>query len=425
MHFAIISPPVPGHLYPNGYIGLELVSRGHKVTVFNMPDTKNFIEKLGLNFIAVGETLFPAGSWNNKWNIARTGSNLWRDTRILKEHIQLASCMLEELPELIKKLKVDAILADQLQPQASTLAELMNIPFATLCSILPLHGDYSGRIPASFAWWQPKDTAFNRAINRLSHQAVRLLAYGYLRMINNKRKALKLVPLIHLEQTFSTRLQIGVIPEAFDFARPAIKNYFSVGPTTIDRKEEPFSLIFSDEKPIVYVSFGTIRNKIDKLFRLVIKVAKKNPQWNFILTKGNWTGNAIVLEKYPENVLAIEFAPQLEILKKASCFISHAGPGSVLESIYHGVPILALPVSDDQPAVAARIKYHRLGIVHGWRGITANKIEQALSQLIEDKSYRYRCCQMALEFKKSGGASYAADLIEKFFNAEKEASSHK
>ncbi len=425
MHFAIISPPVPGHLYPNGLIGLELKTRGHKVTVFNMPDTKGFVEKLGLIFVPVGENLFPAGSWNKKWNVARTGSNLWRDTRILKEHIHLASCMLEELPTLMKQLKVDVILADQLQPQASTLAEMLRIPFVTLCSILPLHADITGQIPASFAWWQPTNTAFIRAINRLSHQAVRLLALGYLRMINKKRKAIKLAPLSHLELSFSTRLQIGVIPEAFDFARPTIKNYVSVGPSTLNRKEDPLDLLFSEEKPIVYVSFGTIRNKIDRMYRLVVKVAKKNPQWQFVLSKGGWTGNSMELGKIPENVCILEFAPQLEILKKASCFITHAGPGSVMESIYYGVPLLALPVSDDQPAVAARIKYHQLGLVAGWRTITAKSMQHALRMLIEDKSYSQRCCHMAAKFKKLGGASSAADLIEKCFSVEKEVSFHR
>ncbi|WP_199348668.1 hypothetical protein [Microcoleus sp. FACHB-SPT15] len=37
-HFGIICPPYPGHLNPQAALGRELQSRGHRVTVLQIPD---------------------------------------------------------------------------------------------------------------------------------------------------------------------------------------------------------------------------------------------------------------------------------------------------------------------------------------------------------------------------------------------------
>ena len=54
--------------------------------------------------------------------------------------------------------------------------------------------------------------------------------------------------------------------------------------------------------------------------------------------------------------LVVHFAPQLEILTRAALVITHAGLNTVLESLSEGVPLVALPLGNDQPGVAARLK---------------------------------------------------------------------
>jgi UDP:flavonoid glycosyltransferase YjiC (YdhE family) len=56
-----------------------------------------------------------------------------------------------------------------------------------------------------------------------------------------------------------------------------------------------------------------------------------------------------------ENTLLLPFAPQVDILKRASLFITHAGMNSVSESIQYGVPLICVPQYGDQPLVAYRV----------------------------------------------------------------------
>jgi glucuronosyltransferase len=68
------------------------------------------------------------------------------------------------------------------------------------------------------------------------------------------------------------------------------------------------------------------------------------------------------LEGKPDNVLISKWVPQDDVLahNKLRLFISHCGLGSVAEAMYHGVPIVALPIGIDQVGNANSI------IAEGW-----------------------------------------------------------
>lgn len=71
----------------------------------------------------------------------------------------------------------------------------------------------------------------------------------------------------------------------------------------------------------------------------------------------------------PNNAIVVNNAPQLELLKKASVCITHGGFNTVLEALTQGVPQIAIPVTNDQPGVAARIEYKKTGkttSLDGW-----------------------------------------------------------
>ncbi|NJO87778.1 MAG: glycosyltransferase family 1 protein [Chloroflexia bacterium] len=412
MHFAIISAPVPGHLFPCCMLSKGLQEKGHSVTVYNIADSEDFVRNLGFGFKTIGEKEFPKGSWHKRWKPAMTGSNIWRDTRILKAHIEIAAIMLRDLPEMLGNDNVDVLLVDHLQPQGSSLAEKLNIPFITICSILPLHNDPTGQVPASFAWWEVKPNRFNRYLNKWSHELVKILSYKYLKVVNAYRRKWELPVIKNLEQSFSHIAQIGVVPHEIDFSKnQKIENYFVVGPPITKRAEVSFPWEKLDGRPIVYASFGTIRNKIDKLYTVVIETFKRLPHLQLILSKGAWNGNGFEMPNFPENSIVVDFAPQLEILKKAVLCITHAGPGTILESIYYGVPLIAIPVADDQPAMAARIKYHKIGISIPCTKLNRKKLENSVNQIINSKEINQNVEKMSNKFKKYGGIDEAARVI--------------
>jgi MGT family glycosyltransferase len=58
----------------------------------------------------------------------------------------------------------------------------------------------------------------------------------------------------------------------------------------------------------------------------------------------------------PANCLVQQFVPQLEILQRASLFITHGGMNSVNEAHSYNVPLVIVPQTADQHLIAKRVE---------------------------------------------------------------------
>jgi MGT family glycosyltransferase len=94
------------------------------------------------------------------------------------------------------------------------------------------------------------------------------------------------------------------------------------------------------------------------------------------------------LGELPGQPIVVEFAPQLELLKHATVVITHAGLNTVLESIAEGKPMVAIPIGNDQPGIAARLAAKGAAIVLPRKELTADKVEKAVRTVLEDDRYR-------------------------------------
>jgi zeaxanthin glucosyltransferase len=76
------------------------------------------------------------------------------------------------------------------------------------------------------------------------------------------------------------------------------------------------------------------------------------------------------------------------LLKQASVCITHAGLNTVLESLAQGVPQVAIPVTFDQPGVAARIAQKRAGVVTSLDKLTPGHLSELLDEVMTNSAYR-------------------------------------
>src|SRR5258708_12750345 len=65
------------------------------------------------------------------------------------------------------------------------------------------------------------------------------------------------------------------------------------------------------------------------------------------------------ISSLPANCIVVNRTPQIELLKRAALCITHAGLNTVLESLTHGLPMVAIPVTNDQPAEPTRMPYNK------------------------------------------------------------------
>ncbi|KAG0713354.1 UDP-glucuronosyltransferase 1-1 [Chionoecetes opilio] len=69
-------------------------------------------------------------------------------------------------------------------------------------------------------------------------------------------------------------------------------------------------------------------------------------------------------------------------------FITHGGLLSTLESMYHGVSVLGMPVFADQHTNMMEVEQNGWGKVLHWSELTPETLRQKISEVINDKSLR-------------------------------------
>jgi glucuronosyltransferase len=91
----------------------------------------------------------------------------------------------------------------------------------------------------------------------------------------------------------------------------------------------------------------------------------------------------------PTRILTSKWIPQNDLLghEKTKLFISHCGKNGQYEALYHGVPILCLPIYGDQPYNSERIKIKELGLGADMRITSADELATMMKQIVYDGKY--------------------------------------
>jgi MGT family glycosyltransferase len=210
---------------------------------------------------------------------------------------------------------------------------------------------------------------------------------------------------------------ISQMPKEFDFPGipwPAVFHY--TGPFYDDEGREPVPFPWDNltGKPLVYASLGTLVNGADDVYKHILKAVEPLEDVQVVLS----VGKNLTLENLgpiPSNTIVVPYAPQVELLKRAALCITHAGLNTTLESLAHGVPMVAIPIGYDQPGVAARIAHHGVGEFIELDELTAERLGVLIEKVLQDSRYREQADYFRKVISKTRGLDMAAGIIERAF----------
>ncbi|VVC36156.1 UDP-glucuronosyl/UDP-glucosyltransferase [Cinara cedri] len=91
------------------------------------------------------------------------------------------------------------------------------------------------------------------------------------------------------------------------------------------------------------------------------------------------------LPELPANIIVRKWFPQNDILNHPNCrlFITHGGFHSLIESIYHGVPMLSIPVFGDQTHNSVGVEQRGFALYVPYFDLTADKFGSKLRLLLQ------------------------------------------
>lgn len=105
-------------------------------------------------------------------------------------------------------------------------------------------------------------------------------------------------------------------------------------------------------RPLVYATLGTVFNKLRSMRGAMLEAVAELDA-DVLMTVGRDV-DPIELGTVPDNVRLESFVPQSVVLARASLVVSHAGLGTMLGAIYHGLPMVVIGIDGDQPVNAHR-----------------------------------------------------------------------
>jgi zeaxanthin glucosyltransferase len=406
-HYGIICPPVRGHLNPFLALAQELQRRGHRVTVFHMPDIQADVRREGVDFVPIGADLHPLGSLAQ--SLAELGqlSGLAALRFTVRAIARTTEMICSSAPQAIAAAGVDVLLVDQTEPAGGSVAQHLGIPFVTVCNALALNREPN--VPPAFSPWSFSESPWARLRNKFGYAVSDRILRPVRRVLADYRRRWKLPPFTGPDDAYSQLAQISQLPREFDFPRRSLPPCFHyVGPLRApQRHNTQFPWERLDGRPLIYSSLGTLQHSKTRLFQCFIEacagldvqlvVAGRSPE---------------SLGPLPENVIATPYAPQLELLEKSCLTLTHGGLNTVLDSLSCGVPMIVLPLTYEQPAISMRVVRSGTGIMLQPSRLSPLTLRNEIARLRSSDAYTLQAREMSSAARLAGGTAKASQIIE-------------
>jgi MGT family glycosyltransferase len=383
-----------GAVPPGLSVAEAMVRRGHDVRVLGDPVLRPEVEAIGARH--VDWTTAPHRYERSKdtdvvadWK-ARTPMGamaMTRDGFMVGPAAEFARDMLDELA----RQPADAVVSEMLAFGAMLGAQAAGVPVAALVTTvlpLPVPGRPPfgpGFMPARGPVGRARDAAVARLSSAMWNRA--------LPKLNETRAAHGLAPLAHVfEQLASADRIIVLTSEAFDFpGGPLPPNVGYAGPRLDDPEWVDEWTPPPGDQPLVLVGMSSTYQDHVGMLRRVAAGLGRLPVRGLITT-----GPVVAPDEIdaPPNVTVVRSAPHAEVLRHASAVVTHAGHGTAIKSLAHGVPVVAMPIGRDQPDIAARVVASGAGL-RLRPGASAGKIAAAVGRVLNEPAFSAAASRMA------------------------------
>jgi zeaxanthin glucosyltransferase len=417
MKIGFVSMPLSGHLNPMTALARRLQSRGNEVVFFGVPHVEPFARAAGLDFVPYGEAEYPVGSIDKLYSSVATmrGFEVVRHS-CMDLNLDLTRVAFDYLAEKIATTGVEALVIDTIHFFVELIPLSMSIPYVQIWNVL--HLDFSGATPPS-VFSSPLDSSpegLNRNAENLDKLGAILGPLAEIARSYAKRVGLN----IDWNDPAATVSKLAVItqtPREFDFPGiPWPAQFHYAGPFHDDEGREPVPFPWEQltGKPLIYASLGTLVNSLEDVYKHILEAVEPLQDVQVVLSVGK-NISPENLGRIPSNTIVVRSAPQIELLKRAALCITHAGLNTALESLAHGVPMVAIPIGYDQPGVAARIAHHATGEFIELDELTTKALRGLIEKVLQDPVYRARANYFRRVISRTSGLDVAANIIEQAF----------
>lgn len=380
--FLIVVAPLAGHVNPTAGLGAALAERGHDVAwAGSEPSLRPLLGDAA--------TVYPTGTKlfrdQGEQGLAAVKS-LWRGFVV-----PYARFTAKAVDGAVRDFEPDVVLVDQHTPAGAFAAHRNGVRWASLaCSWMESGRPYRA-LPNIESW--------------ITDQLKALWEAGGLPADE------------YVDPRFSPRLVLALTSSALVGAQvradAALAQHALIGPVLGGRPPGPdFPWERLDPaRRHVLVSMGTLAADVSGDFHdraaSALRLLGDRVQ-------GVVSGPAEVLDRYPDDAVALPRVPVLELLARGAldAVVCHGGQNTACEALAHGVPLVVAPIRHDQPILAAQVAAAGVGVRVSFRRASAQTLRDAIGTVLDKSSYRSAAAWTSAQFAVDGGARTAVARLE-------------
>ena len=332
------------------------------------------------------------------WNFDHTGAIMG----MLNQGFVHANC--EALRKTIAESAADVVV-DFSNPFAVIAARTLKRPVVTV-----IQGNFHPE-SGGFIWWKPRPSNIPTTVP----------------VVNNVLAGYGLPSVKALEELCVGDLTLSVgTPETDPLPETAHVTYIGAVLWQTEKAQLPDWLAHLDtDKPVVWVYSGNPRyagaNDIfDSMVVLQACIAAlATEDLQVVLTTGHHPLPQEVLP-LPANFRHETYVPGLAMAERSDLLIHHGGYGSCQTGLYAGKPAVIMPTFSERESNARRIAALGAGAIvsvntiSGEKRVDVEELRATVRRVLTDPSFLAHARQIGEKLRTYGGASQAANLIEKF-----------
>ncbi|XP_069486613.1 UDP-glucuronosyltransferase 2A2-like isoform X3 [Ambystoma mexicanum] len=403
----------------------ELVARGHEVTVLANPSQLLFdaTKTSPFNFewypVAFTQESLEAAIEDmiNLWINDLPSLSYWETFVRLQDLVANKTTMERQACDAVlldqsrmanlRAQEFNVLLSDPLAPCGELVAQLLAIPFVytfrfsmgntmeRLCGQIPSPPSY---VPGAMIGFNDRMSFMERLKNWLFYLfqdvVYHLLVY---RDMNNYYSQVTGKPTTFCETMGKAEIWLIRTYWDFEYPRPLLPNFEFVGglhcqpAKPLPEEMEAFVQSSGDHGIVVFSLGSMVKNLTDEKSNMIAAALSQIPQkvlWRYSGNKPDTLG---------PNTKLYDWIPQNDLLghSKTKAFIAHGGTNGIYEAIYHGIPMIGIPLFADQPDNMAHMKSKGMAVVLDFNTMGTQDLVDAIREVIGNSTYKENALRLS------------------------------
>ncbi|KAF7291557.1 Glycosyltransferase family 1 protein [Mycena chlorophos] len=414
-HFVCLTIGSRGDVQPYIALGLGLMKEGHTVTIVTHDEYKPWVESFGIMHKQAGGD--PGAL------MKLSVENKMFSPEFFKESLQNFRPWLDQL--LIDSWEscqgADVLLESPSAMAGIHIAEALNIPYFRTFT---MPWTKTAEFPHAFLSPPVESPTFNAASYVLFNSVMWAATSG---QINRWRKNTLQIPATdasHMDVSkvaFVYNFSAAVVPKPLDWGDVInVSGYWFLDNPEGATWAPPDDLVRwmdkarADEKPIVYIGFGSITvphpNKVTaRIVKAVVKSGVRaiiSKGWSARMSKGSDKDPEVEI---PEECFVVNSIPHDWLFQRIDAAMHHGGAGTTGASLRAGIPTLIKPWFGDQFFWASRVQTLGAGLrVHS---LHVNDLADALTTATTDRVMKEKAAAVGEKIRAEDGVHTAIHTI--------------